>query len=152
MQLQVSNQCFGSWSFYPDLNQTFIPESGSGSVKKMTKNCKYYTSKKNLISYFALSTLDTDQGKYTDSADPDPQHCTKPTKLAVPIGAPRQELLQFPRNNALEKNCCSRYQCCGSGSVMDPYSGASWIRIRIRNTDPHMQIQIKNNGGKRCNI
>ena len=27
-------------------------------------------------------------------------------------------------------------------SVVDPYSGASWIRIRIRNTDPdpHMQI------------
>ena len=33
-------------------------------------------------------------------------------------------------------------QCCGSGSVLDPYSGASWIRIRIPNTDPdpHMQI------------
>ena len=33
-------------------------------------------------------------------------------------------------------------QCCGSGSVLDPYSGASWIRIRILNTDPdpHMQI------------
>ena len=33
-------------------------------------------------------------------------------------------------------------QCCGSGSVLDPYSGACWIRIRIRNTDPdpHMQI------------
>ena len=29
-------------------------------------------------------------------------------------------------------------QCCGSGSVLDP--GASWIRIRIRKTDPHMQI------------
>ena len=28
---------------------------------------------------------------------------------------------------------------------MDPYSGASWIRIRIRNTnpDPHMQIKVK---------
>ena len=30
---------------------------------------------------------------------------------------------------------------------MDPYSGASWIRIRIRNTDPdlgpHMQIKDK---------
>ena len=35
-------------------------------------------------------------------------------------------------------------QCCGfgSGSVLDPYSGASWILVRIRNTDPdpHMQI------------
>ncbi len=33
-------------------------------------------------------------------------------------------------------------QCCGSGSVLDPYSGASWNRIRIQNTDPdpHMQI------------
>ena len=27
-------------------------------------------------------------------------------------------------------------QCCGSGSTLDPYSGAFWIRIRIRNTDP----------------
>ena len=38
-------------------------------------------------------------------------------------------------------------QCCGSGygSILDPYSGASWIRIRIRNTDPdpHMQIYVK---------
>ena len=43
--------------------------------------------------------------------------------------------------------CNIQYQCCGSGSVMDPYSGASWIRIRIRNTDPdlgpHMQIKDK---------
>ena len=40
-----------------------------------------------------------------------------------------------------------RNQCCGSGSgsVLDPYSGASWIRICIRNTDldPHMQIKVK---------
>ena len=38
-------------------------------------------------------------------------------------------------------------QCCGSGSVLDPYSGDSWIRIRIPNTDldpdPHMQIYDK---------
>ena len=28
-------------------------------------------------------------------------------------------------------------QCCGSGSVMDPYSGAFWMRIQnIPNTDP----------------
>ena len=33
-------------------------------------------------------------------------------------------------------------QCCGSGPILYPYSGASWIRIRIRTThpDPHMQI------------
>ena len=33
-------------------------------------------------------------------------------------------------------------QCCGSRSVLDPYSGASWILIHIQNTDPdpHMQI------------
>ena len=42
-------------------------------------------------------------------------------------------------------------QCCGSGSVLDPYSGASWIRIRIRirNTDPEKKrkenyIPLKN--------
>ena len=29
-------------------------------------------------------------------------------------------------------------QCCVSGSVLDPYSEASWIRIRIRNTDPDL--------------
>ena len=31
-------------------------------------------------------------------------------------------------------------QCCGSESVLDPYSGALWIRILIPNTDqdPHM--------------
>ena len=38
-------------------------------------------------------------------------------------------------------------QCCGSGSVLDPYSGALCIRIRIRNTDPfpdpHMKIEDK---------
>ena len=34
----------------------------------------------------------------------------------------------------------TKKQCCGSGSVLDPYSGASWIRIRIRNTDSHKQI------------
>ena len=35
-------------------------------------------------------------------------------------------------------------QCCGSGSVLDPYSGALWIRSRIPNTDPgpHMYIVI----------
>ena len=40
-----------------------------------------------------------------------------------------------------EKTCVC-VQCCGSGSVLDPYSGASWIRIRIPNMDPdpHMQI------------
>ena len=32
-------------------------------------------------------------------------------------------------------------QCCGSGSVLDPYSGAYWIRIR--NTDPDLQMQIE---------
>ena len=32
------------------------------------------------------------------------------------------------------------YQCCGSGSVLDSYSGASWIRIRFRNTDPSGSI------------
>ena len=31
-------------------------------------------------------------------------------------------------------------QCCGSVSVLDPYSGASWIRIRNTDPDPHMQI------------
>ena len=30
----------------------------------------------------------------------------------------------------------SAIQCCGSGSVLDLYSGAFWIRIRIPNTDP----------------
>ena len=36
-------------------------------------------------------------------------------------------------------------QCCGSGSVLDPYSGAFWIRIRIPNMDPdpHMTILDK---------
>ena len=27
-------------------------------------------------------------------------------------------------------------QCWGSGSVLDAFSGALWIRIRIQNTDP----------------
>ena len=27
-------------------------------------------------------------------------------------------------------------QSCGSGSVMDPYSGDLWIQIRNPNTDP----------------
>ena len=31
-------------------------------------------------------------------------------------------------------------QCCGSGSVLDLYSGALWIRIRIPNTDPHISL------------
>ena len=29
------------------------------------------------------------------------------------------------------------------GRVVDPYSGASWIRIRLRNTDPDPHMQIK---------
>ena len=33
-------------------------------------------------------------------------------------------------------------QCCGSGSetgsVLDPYAGALWIRIRIQNADPNL--------------
>ena len=31
---------------------------------------------------------------------------------------------------------------CGSGSGLDPYSGASWIRIRIPRTDPDPHLQI----------
>ena len=33
-------------------------------------------------------------------------------------------------------------QCCGSesGFVLDPFSGASWIWVRIPITDPHMQL------------
>ena len=34
-------------------------------------------------------------------------------------------------------------QFCGSGSVLDPYSGASWIRFRNTDPDPHMQVQVK---------
>ena len=43
--------------------------------------------------------------------------------------------------NTINKNVCFN-QCCGSGSgtgsgsVLDPYSGSLWIRIRIQNTDP----------------
>ena len=33
-------------------------------------------------------------------------------------------------------------QCCGSGSVLDPYSGAFWIRIRIPNTDQDPDPQM----------
>ena len=32
-------------------------------------------------------------------------------------------------------------QCCGS--VLDPYSGACWIRIRNTDPDPQMQILDK---------
>ena len=31
-----------------------------------------------------------------------------------------------------------RKQCWGSVSVLDPYSGAIWIRIRNTDSDPHM--------------
>ena len=34
------------------------------------------------------------------------------------------------------------YQCCGSESVLDPYSGAYWTRIRIPNTDSDSHMQI----------
>ena len=33
-------------------------------------------------------------------------------------------------------------QCCGSGSVLDPYSGASWIRIQI-GAKSWIRIQIQ---------
>ena len=36
----------------------------------------------------------------------------------------------------VEDVCMHCEQCCGSGSVLDPNSGVSWIRICIRNTDP----------------
>ena len=35
----------------------------------------------------------------------------------------------------------SLVQCCGSGSVLDPDSGASLILIRILNTDPDPHTQ-----------
>ena len=44
----------------------------------------------------------------------------------------------------LKSGLDSNKLCCGSGSVLDPYSGASLIRIRIRNTDPDPHMQIKN--------
>ena len=53
----------------------------------------------------------------------------------------------------------STKQCCGSGSLLDPYSGASWIRIRIQNMDPYSEygsgsthVKIVKNEGKRNKI
>ena len=51
-------------------------------------------------------------------------------------------LVLSPEVSYYSTSTYSSNQCCGSGSELDPYSGASWIRICIRNTDldPHMQI------------
>ena len=35
----------------------------------------------------------------------------------------------------LHRHACITYSSCRSGSKLDPYSGALWIRIRIPNTD-----------------
>ena len=40
---------------------------------------------------------------------------------------------RFSRHRA-SHHINSQNQCCGSGSALDPYSEALWIRIRIRNT------------------
>ena len=57
------------------------------------------------------------------------------------VHCPRRIARQGERERVmlLENNFTFTFkQCCGSGSVLDPYSGALWIRIRIQNTDPHM--------------
>ena len=45
---------------------------------------------------------------------------------------------------AFDDSVCHRNkQRCGSGSVLVPYSGALWIRIRILNMDPDIHMKIK---------
>ena len=46
----------------------------------------------------------------------------------------RARVTPSKKNAYLQK----KMQCCGSGSVLEPYSGAFWIRIRIPHTDSHV--------------
>ena len=76
--------------------------------------------------------------EYGSNDDPDPQHgCSIKDDIQwvdQSMGRQKENITLKARTSNVDKLYffIATYQCCGSGSVLDPYSGALWIRIHTR--------------------